>query len=68
MLGEECEVNTCEHYSEVDFCSCFMEGVAREQGESVYESTHDGKDGSHREYVVEVGYYVVCVVEDDVQG
>lgn len=34
----------------------------------MYEPTHDGEDGSHREYVVEVGYYVVCVVEDDVQG
>lgn len=45
-----------------------VEGVAGEQGESVYKSSYNSKDCSHREYVVEVGNYVVSIMEDDVKG
>lgn len=45
-----------------------MQGVAREKRESVDEGGKNGKDGPHGEYVVEVGYDVVCVVENNIKG
>lgn len=32
------------------------------------EGGYNGKDGSYRQHIVEVGYYVVGVMKDNIQG
>jgi len=62
VLGEESDIYSYKHDSEVDFCSRAVQGIAGEEGESVDEPAHDGEDSPHRQDVVEVGYDIVCVV------
>ena len=50
----------------MDFCSGGVKSVPCEERESVHEGCDNGEDSSHRKNVVEVGYYVICVVKDNV--
>ena len=33
----------------------------------MYKGGNDCKYSTHRKYIVEVGYYIVCVMKDDVE-
>jgi len=66
VLWEEGKINPDKHNREVGLSSCVVKSVAGEERESVDEAGHDSKHGPHGQDVVEVGNYVVGVVEDDV--
>lgn len=66
MLGEESQVDSSEHQGKVDFSSVGVEGEASEQRESVGEACKDGENSSYGEDVVEMSYYIVGVVKNNV--
>lgn len=45
-----------------------VEGVTSEEGESVNEGCNNGENSSYRQDIVEVGNYVISVVEYNVKG
>ena len=51
----------------MNFGSSRVQSVTCKEWESVNEGGNDGKYGSHRQHIVEVGYYVISVMENNVQ-
>lgn len=47
MLGEKSQIDAREHDPKVNLSSSTVQGVAGEQGESVYESCYNSKHGAH---------------------
>ena len=68
VLGKESEINAQEHNKEMGFGPAGMEGEPGKEGEPVMEGGEKGKDGPHAEDIMEMGNYVIGVMEDNVKG
>lgn len=67
MLWEEGDINAYEYKPEMDFASASMKGDSSYKGKSVGECGEKCKDSAYRKYIMEMGYDIVCVMEDNVK-
>jgi len=67
MLREESDVNTYKHNIEVGFRSPGVKSDPSKQRKPVVESRKQSKDSTHGKHVMEMGNYIVSVMQHNIQ-
>lgn len=68
MLREESDVNAREYHIKLNLGSTLGQRHSCDRREPKGNPSKDSKDGPHRQDVMEMGYYIVSIMESNVQG
>jgi len=67
MLWEKRKVNAYKHYKKLCLGAPLSERCPCNSGEPESHSSKDREDRSYRQHIVEVGDYIICVVQGNIQ-